>query len=241
MDRSNQPSLTIFFPAYNDEKTIGQLVIKSINIAKELTKDYEVIVIDDCSPDKSGIIADKLAKKHKEVKVIHHKKNKGYGGALKSGFYNASKDLIFYTDGDAQYNVEELKKLFPHITKVDIVNGYKIKRADKFHRVILGRLYHWTVKLLFNLKIRDVDCDFRLMKRNIFDKIKLKSNSGVICVELMRKIKMNKFKIKEIPVHHYSRQYGHSQFFNFGRIILVFSSLARLWWTLVVKNENRYD
>lgn len=239
MDYSNiesKPSLTIFFPAYNDENTIGNLVLNAREVAKELTDDYEIIVVDDCSPDRSGKVADELAEKYKEVKVIHHQKNKGYGGALKSGFYNATKDLVFYTDGDGQYDVKEIKRLFPYINQTDVVNGYKIKRSDDLHRIILGRLYHWTAKIIFNLKIRDVDCDFRLMRRRIFDNVRLESNSGVICVELMRKIKMHKFKIKEVPVHHYPRIHGSSQFFNIKRLSQVFPALAKLWWKLVVKN-----
>ena len=237
MNQSN-PSLTIFFPAYNDENTIKPLVMNAIETAKQLTDDYEIIVVDDCSPDRSGEIADELANRYKEVRVIHHQKNRGYGGALKSGIYNASKDLIFYTDGDAQYDVKELTRLFPYINQVDIVNGYKIKRSDDFHRIILGRMYHWTAKIFFNLKIRDVDCDFRLMKRKIFDQIKLRSNSGVICVELMRRIHMHKFKIKEVPVNHYSRKFGKSQFFNPKRILIVFKNMAKLWWNLVIKNAK---
>ena len=117
---------------------------------------------------------------------------------------------------------------------VDMVNGYKIKRNDPFHRVILGKLYHWGIKLMFGLKIRDVDCDFRLMRREIFDKIKLISNSGLICAEMMKKIQDAGFKIKEVGVSHYFRTYGKSQFFNFKRISAVFIGLARLWWDLVV-------
>ena len=228
-------SISAFFPAYNDEGTIASMVIKTVSVLKSITNDYEVIVVDDCSPDNSGKIADELAKKYKEVKVIHHEKNRGYGGALKSRFKAAKKDIIFYTDGDAQYNVFEIKKLISLMADdVDMVNGYKIKRNDPFHRVILGKLYHWGIKLMFGLKIRDVDCDFRLMRREIFDKIKLRSNSGLICAEMMKKIQDAGFKIKEVGVSHYFRTYGKSQFFNFKRISAVFIGLARLWWDLVV-------
>ncbi len=234
------PSISIFFPAYNDEGTIASMIIKAIMMLKEITDDYEIIVINDCSPDSSGKIVEELAKKYKKVRVIHHDKNKGYGGALKTGFNAAKKELIFYTDGDGQYDVFELRKLLPLMTKdVDEVNGYKLNRADLFWRIFLGRMYHYGTKILFNLKVRDVDCDFRLIRKKVFDKINLKSNSGLICVELIRKLQDANFKIKEVGVHHYWRAHGKSQFFNFRRIGKTLIDMLNLWWNLVVlKKKN---
>jgi len=232
-------SISAFFPAYNDEGTIASMVIKTVDVLKSLTNDFEVIVIDDHSPDNSGKISDELAKKYKEVRVIHHEKNKGYGGALKSGFKAAKKDLIFYTDGDGQYNVFEIKKLLPLMTSnVDMVNGYKIKRNDPLHRVILGKLYHLGIKFMFGLKIKDVDCDFRLMRKSIFDKINLKSNSGLICAEMMKKIQDAGFKIREVGVSHYFRTHGKSQFFNFVRVFRVGIDILKLWWKLQVRKSS---
>ena len=121
---------------------------------------------------------------------------------------------------------------------VDMVNGYKISRSDPLHRKIIGRLYHWSIKLAFGIRLKDVDCDFRLMRRSIFDKVKLKSNSGVICVELVRKIQSAGFTIKQVPVHHYHRAYGKSQFFNIKRLIKVFFDLGGLWWKLMILKET---
>lgn len=230
----NEYSISVFFPAYNDEDTIGDMILTAKHILEKLTDDYEIIVVDDNSPDNSGKIADGFAQKFKEVKVIHHKFNKGYGGALRSGFANAKKELIFYTDGDGQYDVKELEKLIPLIEDADVVTGYKIKRSDALYRIIAGRLYHWIVRILFNLKLKDIDCDFRLFRRHVFDKIKLESNSGIICVEMMKKIQKAGFKIKEAPVHHYPRVSGTSQFFNVKRIFRVFVGLAKQWFKLMV-------
>lgn len=232
-------SISAFFPAYNDEGTIGSMIVKIILVLREITDDYEVIVVDDCSPDNSSRIANELAKKYKEVRVIRHKKNEGYGGALKTGFNASTKDLIFYTDGDAQYNVFELKRLIPLMKEdVDLVNGFKLNRADLLRRVILGRLYHYGAKFLFNLKIRDVDCDFRLIRKKVFDKVKLKSNSGLICVELIKKVQDAKFKIREIGVHHYWRVHGKSQFFNFRRIGRTLIDMLKLWLNLVILKKK---
>ena len=136
-------------------------------------------------------------------------------------------------------DVKELKKLVDNLDDADLVNGYKIRRSDSLYRIILGRLYHWAAKLLFNIKIRDIDCDFRLMRRTIFDMVSLESDSGVICVEMIRKIQKAGFKIVEVPVHHYPRISGQSQFFKVKRLIQVFEGLLRQWWKLMVLDKFR--
>ena len=165
MIKMKQKSISAFFPMYNDEGTVKLMYDKLTKILSKYTKDYEIIMVNDCSPDKSGDIAEEIAKKDKHVKVIHHEKNKGYGGALQSGFKACTKELIFYTDGDAQYDVYELDKLMPHINDYALVNGYKIKRNDPFYRKLVGTTYQHIIKYLFKLKVKDVDCDFRLIKK----------------------------------------------------------------------------
>jgi glycosyltransferase involved in cell wall biosynthesis len=204
-----------------------------------LTDDYEIIVIDDGSQDFTPQILDKLAADYERVRVIHHKQNKGYGGALRTGFANASKEWIFYTDGDAQYDVRDLHKLYPLLTDgVDMAQGYKTARNDPWYRKVIGRLYHHIVSLWFGLKLRDVDCDFRLIRRSVFDKVELTRNSGVICVELMKKIQDHGFVIVEGPVSHHHRVHGKSQFFNFRRVFRVGIDLIFLWFELVVCKEH---
>ena len=231
----NAPGLTVFFPAYNDSGTIASMVIGAVLAARQLTADFEVLVINDGSRDATPQIADELARAYPEVRVIHHERNRGYGGALRTGFGSASKEYIFYTDGDAQYDPAEMSVLWAQIGPgVDLVNGYKISRSDPLHRIIIGRLYHHAVKCLFGLKVRDVDCDFRLMRRTIFDTVRLEKSSGVICLEMMKKIQDAGFRIVEAPVHHYHRAYGKSQFFNFRRIFRTGIDVLKLWWALVV-------
>ena len=234
------PSISAFFPAYNDGGTIASMVISVITTLRTLTDDYEVIVVNDGSSDYTKDILNELERQYPELRVIHRPQNGGYGKALRTGFANASKELIFYTDGDAQYDPRELALLLPHLKDgIDLVNGYKINRSDPLHRIIIGRIYQWGVKHLFSLKLRDVDCDFRLMRRAVFDKVKLESNSGVICVELMRKIQDAGFEVAEVPVHHYHRAYGKSQFFNFPRVYRALVGLARLWWQLIAVKRLR--
>ncbi len=214
------------------------MVILVLSVLRCLTDDYEVVVVNDGSSDYTNDVLGELESHYKNVKVIHHTENKGYGGALRSGFANCTKDLIFYTDGDAQYDVRELYLLIQELTDdVDWVNGYKISRGDPLHRKIIGRIYHRIAKISFGLKLRDVDCDFRLMRRSVFDKVHLKSDSGVICVEMIKKFQNAAFKFAEVPVHHYFRAYGKSQFFNFRRVFSVGVNLIKLWWELVLKKE----
>jgi glycosyltransferase involved in cell wall biosynthesis len=232
--------LSIFFPAYNDSGTIASMVIRAVQAAARLTPDYEVIVVNDGSADGTAEIADELARTYPRVRVVHHPKNRGYGGALQTGFRSATKDLVFYTDGDAQYDPGELAALWARMTPdADLVNGYKISRSDPFHRIVIGRVYHHIVSAMFGLAVRDVDCDFRLMRRSIFDRITLEKTSGVICLEMMKKIHDAGFRIVEVPVHHYHRAYGKSQFFNFRRIGKTAIDVLRLWVALVVLRQGR--
>jgi glycosyltransferase involved in cell wall biosynthesis len=231
-----KPGLSVFFPAYNDSGTIASLVITALHTARSLTDDFEVIVVNDGSADATAQITNELARTYPEVKVVHHARNRGYGGALRTGFTTATRELIFYTDGDAQYDPAEMAVLWNALDEsVDLVNGYKISRSDPLHRIIIGRIYHHTVKLLFGLRVRDVDCDFRLVRRSIFDKVLLEKNSGVICLEMMKKIQDAGFRIAEVPVHHYHRTHGRSQFFNFGRLFKTAFDVSRLWFDLVVR------
>lgn len=234
-----RPSISAFFPAYNDGGTIASMVLSAVLVLEQLTDDYEVIVVNDGSKDYTAEILDRLARDYPHVRVIHHPKNRGYGGALRTGFASATKELIFYTDGDAQYDVRDLHALYPLLTPdVDMAQGWKRSRSDPWYRKVIGRIYHYIVKIAFGLRLRDVDCDFRLMRRSIFDKVVLTRDSGVICVELMKKVQDHGFKIVEAPVSHYHRSYGRSQFFNFRRIFRVGIDLLALWLELVWRKEH---
>ncbi|HLH21451.1 MAG TPA: glycosyltransferase family 2 protein [Chloroflexota bacterium] len=233
-------SISAFFPAYNDAGTIASMVVVADRTLRALTDDYEIIVVNDGSPDHTGEILEDLAARYPRLRVVTHPRNRGYGGALRSGFAHATKDLVFYTDGDAQYDPRELALLVAALQPdVDLVNGYKIERHDPLNRIIIGRLYHKVVRVMFRLRVRDVDCDFRLLRRRIFDDVDLREDSGVICVELMTKVHQAGCRIAEVPVHHFHRAYGKSQFFNFARVARVGRDLIRLWYRLILRGEFR--
>jgi len=230
--------MTGFFPAYNDSGTIASMVVVADLTLRQLTDDYEVIVVNDGSPDHCAAILAELQTRYPRLRVVTHEQNRGYGGALRSGFANATKELVFYTDGDAQYDPREWAVLYQAFSDdVDMVNGYKIHRNDPINRKIIGRVYHHVVRIAFGIRLRDVDCDFRLIRRRVFDVVQLESNSGIICVELMKKIQDAGFNITQVPVHHYHRAFGISQFFNFRRVFRTGMDLVALWRKLVLNPE----
>ena len=240
----NKPSLTIMFPFLNDWGTVGSLICLAVSTAKKFTDDFEVIIVNDGSNKEDrealGSIVNNIQYSipNIQIRIIDHEKNRGYGGALRSGFEHATKDLIFYTDCDAQYDPRELSLLMERLRDdVDMVNGYKIKRNDPIYRKWMGRIYHNIVKTAFSLPIRDTDCDFRLIRREVFKKIRLFENTGTICTELVKKIDHAGYRIVEVPVHHYWRTSGKSQFFNFQRLYKTAINLLALWFKLIVRKE----
>lgn len=227
--------LSIFFPCYNDESTIRRLVQQATKTASTITNNWEIIIVDDGSKDQSNNILRAIARSNFRVRVITHKQNRGYGAALRSGFKAVTKEFIFYTDGDGQYEPKELSLLMLLMNDdTDFVNGIKLVRKDPTHRVVIGNLYNFVVRWAFWLPIQDVDCDFRLIRKSVLQKMVLYSNSGAICVELVKKAQRAGARFREVSVHHYDRPYGNSQFFRPKRIAQTFKELMGLWIRLML-------
>ena len=230
------PSLSVFFPAYNDAPSLPDLVSDAFAVLAEHVEDYELIVVNDGSQDKTGEVLEQLRSRFgPRMRVVTHPQNRGYGGALRSGFEAASKEWVFYTDGDGQYDVSELPRLLERAgPKTGLVNGYKLERQDPAHRIWIGKTYNFCARLLFRIRIRDIDCDYRLIRRSLLDEIHLTSTSGTICVELVRKLELSRCDVIEVGVHHYPRLHGTSQFFRVRSLANTFGQLLKLWVKLVV-------
>jgi len=232
--------VSAFFPCYNDERTIGRMVTTVQATLQRLGIPHDITVVDDASSDDSRKVLAELAAEIPELKVVEHPTNRGYGGALLSGLAEATRQWVFYTDGDAQYDPAEIEQLIALARDdVDVVQGYKIRRSDPLKRKIIGRLYHHTVAFMFGLRLRDVDCDFRLMRRSVLDQIRLENESGVICVELMLGLQEANARIVQTPVSHHPRPYGRSQFFQMRRVARSLYDLALLWFARVMAPRLR--
>jgi glycosyltransferase involved in cell wall biosynthesis len=232
-------SVSAFFPCYNDAESIGKMVRDVHAALATRVDDFEVIVVNDGSKDNSLAVLGDLASQLPRLRIVNHEVNRGYGGALQSGFKAATKQWVFYTDGDAQYDAGEIVTCIDAVTPTtDIVQGWKLGRGDGLHRKIIGRVYHHVVKRLFNLHVRDTDCDFRLIRRSLVEQVDLQATSGVICVEMMRKFERADARFVEVPVHHYFRPHGKSQFFRLPAIARSARQLLELWFRLVVRRRS---
>ncbi len=225
-------SLSMFFPAYHDENTVEPLTRASVAVARQLTDDFEIIIIDDKSPDKTGEVANRLAKEFKEVKVIHHQENLGVGQAMITGYKTSTKDYVFYTDGDMQYDVAELPLWARHSNDYDVVIGYRITRAEGWKRIFTSRCFHLLVFILFGIHFKDIDCSFKLLHRRFIDKLVFHTNSGMIDAEILIQAKRLKFPIKEVGVHHYPRRFGKSHCLRLKLIISMLLDMVKLRFKL---------
>jgi glycosyltransferase involved in cell wall biosynthesis len=226
-------SLSIFFPAYNDENTVEPLALKCVEVASALTDKFEVIIVNDASPDGTGRAADHVAAKHPDhIRVIHHPVNRGVGEAMKTGYREAAMDYVFYTDGDMQYDVAEIKLLVPYVKDYGVVAGYRLNRAEGFSRWFTSRCFHLLAFMMLGLRFRDIDCSFKLIRREVLQKISFSTGGGLVDAELLLRAK-KLTPIREVGVHHYNRRFGHSQCLKPGLVFHMLCELVelrlRLW------------
>lgn len=224
--------LSVFLPAYNEEANLERTVKNVIENLKSNVAEWEIVIVDDGSKDKTGQIADTLAKKNKNISVIHHHPNRGYGAAFKSGLYGCKYPWISFIDSDGQFNFKEISRFIEtqEKTGADMVIGYYLKRKVHFTRILNSKTWQLIVYLLFGLNVRDIDCGFKLISKKVVDKIpKLESERGAfISSEFLIKAKKAGFKIVEIGVHHYPRKFGEATGAKLNVIVQSFIDLFRL-------------
>jgi len=234
--RSASVSISVFFPCYNEQDNVTQTVNRALAVLEKLDADFEVIIVNDGSSDDTSRIADELAQQKERVKVVHHPANLGYGAALQSGFKTAEKDLVFYTDGDGQFDIEEMPPLLPLIEEFDIVSCYRLNRQDNLIRKINAWCWTKLVCFLFGMKIRDVDCAFKLYKREIFANIELTSTGALIDTEVLARAIRKGYTITQKGVHHYPRAAGTQTGANPAVILRAFKELFKLRKRIKTKN-----
>lgn len=225
-------SISVFFPCYNEQDNLAPTVEKALAILQKLGADFEVIIVDDGSSDGTGRVADEIARRNSRVKVVHHPANLGYGAALQSGFDAATKELVFYTDGDGQFDINEMPPLLPLMNQYDIVTCYRLNRQDSFVRRINGWCWTKLVCMLFGMKVRDVDCAFKLYKKEIFDNIELSSSGALIDAEILGRAIRKGYHFTQKGVHHYPRTAGKQTGANPRVILRAFKELFKLYFRI---------
>lgn len=222
-------SLSVFIPVFNEERIIEKNLGSILSAIEEVSEDFEILIIDDGSTDHSKEKVLEWIKKCQKIRLIEHKTNLGYGAALRSGFKNAQKDWIFYTDMDLPADLDNLKKVVSLMGIYDLVIGYRINRQDTPRRFIYTKIYKFLLKVLFNLKAKDINFSFKCVKKTAIEKINFTAKTGFIDGELLIESVRNGFTVKEIPIIYWPRKYGNSNFDSF-RVAVSTAQEILLYW-----------
>lgn len=231
--RNKLSELSIFFPFWNEEKNVSPVVHKAIEVAGKVASTWEIIIVDDGSSDKTLVEAQAQAQKEKRIVVVSHTPNRGYGAALREGFSHARYKYVVFTDGDGQFDFSEVTKLIKEINEYDIVIGYRKKRRDKLVRHVLMYLLKIWDLVFFRFYFKDIDCGFKMFKRDALEKIMpLRSEGAMITTEILAKANRKKLTIKEVEVSHYPRQFGEQTGANIPVIVRAVLESFILWWDI---------
>ncbi|MCG3197830.1 MAG: glycosyltransferase family 2 protein [Candidatus Omnitrophica bacterium] len=229
---TTQKSLTVFFPAHNEVDNIGALVRATDETLSNLVTDYEIIVVNDGSTDGTRELLDSLVREVPRLRPVHHEKNKGYGGAVRTGFESATKELVFFSDGDGQFDIREIDKFLAEIDQYDAILGYRIDRKDPFHRKVFAKCWGMLIRILFGFRVRDLDCAFKMFHRSLLEGMKLEAEGAMVTVNLLANLQKKKFRYKEIGVHHYPRTAGVQSGGSPKVILRAFRELFKLYWKI---------
>jgi len=228
VNNTKKISLSVFFPCHNEQDNIEKLTLRTLKMLEAISDDYEVIIVDDGSTDQTAQVAQKLSQQSPHVRLVQHPVNQGYGAALQSGFRAAKKQWVFYTDGDGQFDIDELPPLIKLTDQYDIVTCYRINRQDPLLRKFNGWAWTKLVNLLFHFKLRDIDCAFKLYRREIFDHIEMQSNGALIDTEILARAKKQGYTMTQTPVRHYPRTAGTQSGASIKVILRAFKELFKL-------------
>jgi glycosyltransferase involved in cell wall biosynthesis len=225
-------TLSVIFPAYNEQANIQKTVEIAHRVLPRVADTWEIILVNDGSEDETGKICDRLSSRYPEVRVVHHAGNIGYGAALKSGVLEARHKLIFFSDSDGQFDLNELPRVIAWTDQYDIVAGYRARRRDPFYRLLNAWGWKILVRLVLGLRVRDIDCAFKVFRREVFERIQIRSVGAMVNTEILAQAMRFRMKIKEIKVSHFPRRYGQQTGADIRVVVKAFRELLRLWWKL---------
>lgn len=241
----NKANISVFFPVYNDEKTVRKVTIKALRVLKEIADKYEVLIINDGSPDLSGEIADKLAKEYPFVRVIHHEVNKGYGAAIKTGLENTKYEWVCFTDGDDEYDLEDLKKMILLKNYYDLIITFRYIKLYSTFRIFISGIYNKIFRFLFKTNYRDISTGLRLIRKEVIDDLKLISDSPFIGAEITVRTMLKGYRVGEMGIQTFPREFGKGASVSFKNIIKTIKDMRRVYSDIfsphynLPKNRNR--
>lgn len=231
-DEKIEGKISLVLPAHNEEPNIRTVVEEAKSVLPTAFSDYEVIVVNDGSRDRTLEIAEAMASEDPHVRVVNHPVNRGYGAALTSGFNAATGDYIMFMDSDRQFDINDIHRLTPYVPDYDIVAGYRIKRNDPAHRLLNAKLFGLAVTLMFGIKIRDIDCAFKIFRADVLRGINLESPGALINTEILAKAGVQGRTITQVGVNHYPRLEGEQSGASLKVVIRAFLEIIRLWWRM---------
>ncbi len=214
---------------YNEKDNIEEMIFRTMAVAPELTDDYEIVIVDDASTDGCGEMVDRISEKHPQVRCIHHPKNRKLGGALKTGFAAAIKDMALYTDSDLPIDMNDIKLAVPYMEQADLLIGYRLVRTEGLRRRVISRAYNWLIKQVFGLRVRDVNFAFKVLRRPLLDQLELHSEGSFIDAEIILEAQRLGFRVREVGMMFYQRTAGKSSLAGTGVILKILQELWEYW------------
>jgi glycosyltransferase involved in cell wall biosynthesis len=239
MTRDDRPRVSLFFPIYRDEATVERVTLKSLRCLEELASDHEVLIVDDGSPDNAGAVADRLALEHPRVRVIHHQRNLGYGWALRTGFREARFEWIAFTDGDDEYEVDDLRKLMRLRDFYDLVITFRYAKRYSGVRIFISYVYNSLLRRVFQIRYRDVSCGLRLIRRAVAQELELQSTSPFIGAEIAIKTMLKGFRVGEVGIQTFPREFGHGSSTTARNILATIRDMRLVYRTVFSATYER--
>lgn len=234
----NKSNISIFFPVYNDERTVRIVTEKAIAFAEECAEKYEIIIINDNSPDRSGIIAEELTKENENIRVIHHPKNMGYGAAIKSGLMAAKYEIICFTDGDDEYDIMDFKRLLKLKDYYDLIITFRYRKIYSNKRIFISYIYNKLLRQLFRTNYRDISTGLRMIHKRILDDMNIISESPFIGAEITIKTMFNGYRVGEIGIQTFPREIGKGSSTSYKNILKTITDMKKVYKEIFSENYN---